>query len=408
MRTTNTFRETSKKMILPYPIQLPYYMNSNTYTYHTTTKSASAFADKLCSYLNNPTSSDIDIRHFRQQCSGITCAGKQCRRRIRVDVAYDSAEEIPPSVSCYCHGRTEPSPATLHIMIQEIMCRSTNMITHRCIGVGTYIPIPNDTDTTAYQLLNYVDSAPTPQSRLMERPTCDIGCDREVWIDPRTRVRIYYVREAGRVLRTQVSGRSQLEANIQACEIAVEQGMVGAGSGDCGICYETKPLWNLGCDHMFCRDCIARFACRNVTCPMCRRSISCLSELSERQETLMRYQIESPDYVIHRTELFPECVDAHAPAFRIRIKSTRFLYADLLFTMGQEMEYRMIVMLLEHKLVFRGSSYDDAVYLRNPCLSGNPLMERLRDHDMTLIQELGRYAMECGLDEIDLLLCREM
>jgi hypothetical protein len=126
-----------------------------------------------------------------------------------------------------------------------------------------------------------------------------------------------------------------------------------------------------------------------------------LTDLSDRQATLERFQLESPDYVVHKTELTPGCIDTFA--YRIQIKSPTFRYFDLQFSSHQEMEYRVLSLLLEHKLVFQSSSYDDTVYVRRR-LFGNTLMDRIGNHDVTLVQDLAQHALDCGLDEIDLLL----
>ena len=362
------------------------------------------FANNLCAHLNDPTADHcLNNRYFHHQCAGITGKGKRCRHKVKVEVAYDGAETNPPIVHCHMHGDVSQS-TTLHMVIQETMCGQ--IITHQCVGIGTSVPVMKDPDTTAYQILHYVGDNLTPRPQLLEDGRVGVGCDKVLWIDPKTCLRIYYVREAGQIRLIQVSAKNQLDDHIQAYKIAVETEMIPAGSGGCAVCLETKPLWNLGCGgvatHAFCQDCIARFACKKAVCPMCRSEIPCLDDLANRQRELDQYQLESPDYVVHTLELTPECATTFA--YRIRIKSHAFRYPDVYFSPQQELEYRILVLLLEHKLVFKQSSYDEAVYVRSPIFLGIQLKDRLRDRDDTLVQDFARFALECGLDEIDLLL----
>ena len=188
---------------------------------------ATSFADKLCTYLNDPIiDSCLNIRYFHQQCAGITGKRKRCRHKLKVEVAYDAAESDPPVVCCHMHCNN--TSTTLHLVIQEVRDPTTGTITHRCAGISTDMPQLNDADTKAYQILNYYDD-PTPRTRLLDGGRVGLGYDKEVWIDPDTRIRIYYVREAGRIWTTQVSARTQLAANIQSYKIAVEAEMVVAG-----------------------------------------------------------------------------------------------------------------------------------------------------------------------------------
>lgn len=370
--------------------------------------SSTVFAVNLCTYLDNPTHENhAGIRWFPQQCSGLTCKGKRCRHKVKVEVAYDSAETDPPKVYCSKHARRDPDRRDFNLVIQVGEVSPLGVVgdptpKHHCVWVGVGMPQLEDAYTTAYQILAYVGDDPKPRPRLMEGDQVyGFECDKSVWVDSCTMVNIYYVREAGRIHRTHVSAQSQLDAKLRTYKTVVET-MVGAGTGECVVCLETKPLRNLGCGHNFCQDCIARFSCKKATCPMCRAEIPCLTEMANNQGELDRLQIDSPDYEVCKFELQADCVYTYA--YKIQINKASFQYHDLHFSPQQEMEYRVFVLLLEKKLVFVNSSYDDQVYVRGR-LFGNTLMDRIRCHDVDLVQDLVDYALACGLELDDTTTC---
>lgn len=368
---------------------------------------SSVFGINLCNYLNDPiqNSDCVDIRHFYKQCSGTTCKNTRCRHKVKVEVAYDSAETDSPKVYCSKHAGkcSNPDRRDFNLVIQETKIPDetdpdTFTTNHHYVWVGFGTPMLEDTDTVAYQVLNYVGDDPKPRPRLLEEGQLyGFDCDKGLWIDPNTYVRIYYVREAGKISRSQVSAQNQLDTNLQAYKDKVEDTMKCAGTGDCAVCLENKPLRNLGCNHNFCVDCIARFSYKKATCPMCRAEIPCLTEMTNNQKTLDRLQIDSPDYEVKKTEINADCV--HAFAYKITITADNFRYPDLYFSPQQEIEYRLLVLLLETKLVFVNSSYDDQVYVRTR-LFGNTLMDRLRSNDKRLVQEIVEHGMDCGITEI--------
>ena len=364
--------------------------------------SSTVFAINLCTYLDDPIPENhAGIRWFPQQCSGTTCKGKRCRHKVKVEVAYDSAETDPPKVYCSKHTRRDPDRRDFNLVIQEVGVVGDPTPKHQCVWVGTGMPQLDDADTMAYQVLTYVGDDPKPRPRLMEGDQVHgFDCDKELWVEPNTYVRIYYVREAGRIHRTHVSAQSQLDTKLQAYKTVVET-MEEAGTGECVVCLETKPLRNLGCSHNFCQDCIARFSCKKAACPMCRAEIQCLTEMANTQGELDRLQIESPDYEVRKFELHADCVYTYA--YKIQINKASFQYPDLHFSPQQEMEYRVFALLLEKKLVFVNSSYDDTVYVRDR-LFGNTLMDRIGCHDADLVKDLVEYALECGLESVGVML----
>lgn len=44
--------------------------------------------------------------------------------------------------------------------------------------------------------------------------------------------------------------------------------------GECGICYDIKPLIQTDCFHTFCEKCISEWIKKSDTCPMCRSIIN--------------------------------------------------------------------------------------------------------------------------------------
>ena len=368
---------------------------------------AFVFGTNLCAYLDDPTPEKcLNIRYFYQQCSGITCKGRRCRHKVKVEAAYDSAEKNPPKVYCTKHTQRVPDQRNFNLVIGVREVPSTGskgncVLKHTREWVGAGTPMLEDTDITAYQILTYIGDDPTPRPRLLEEGQLHgFDCDKSVWVNSTDHVRIYYVREAGHIHRTQVSTQTQMDNRLLTYKDTVRECMVEAGSGDCAVCLESKPLWNLGCDHKFCMDCIARFACKKAACPMCRAEIQCLAEMANNQGTLDRLQLESPDYEVRKTEIDPDCV--HTFAYKIAINNAGFRYPDMHFSLRQTFEYRVLAMLLENKLVFVNSTYDDQVYVRTR-LFGNVLMDRIRCHDTALVQDLVDYAIECGIGSDGLL-----
>ena len=44
--------------------------------------------------------------------------------------------------------------------------------------------------------------------------------------------------------------------------------------GECGVCYDMKPLIKMNCSHSFCNGCISEWIKKSNTCPMCRSVIN--------------------------------------------------------------------------------------------------------------------------------------
>jgi len=369
------------------------------------------FANNLCAYLDNPTSENgshmLNIRHFPQQCSGETRDSKRCRNTLKVEVAYDSAETNPPKIFCHAHSHQDRNrDPNLNLVIQEVF--QLQHIKHRCVGIGTDMPELPNAVTTAYQSLDYSDVIPTPVPQAIDRVGPNslhgVDCDKCLYIDPHTMINIYYVRESGRIYRTQVSAATQIDDMVQSYKTKVAEDLAVVGEDQCGVCLETLPLWNLGCgeSHSFCQTCIARLACKNAVCPFCRKDIQCLTRMATNFGKLDRIQVDSPEYEVCNEEINPECIYDDI-AFKIKIERAKFRYPDMCFSAKQEVEYRIIALLLEKKLVFERSQYEDRVYVRTR-LFGELLNARLDQRDISLIQDLVEYSLECGLDSMDQLI----